>query len=106
MADLLLNNEIKVVIEQYENGVLFSRRVPVHYLNLPNALCNQINILLSEGIDAGIIAEIEAMRDSRAELLGQMNLIEQVEPLIQSRRVARMNEYFDKKKSTPPGQAK
>lgn len=97
MADTELNNEVVVAIEQYEDGVLFSRREAIRYPNLPNMLANQINLLLSEGVDAGILPEIEAVRDAKAELIGQVELVEMVEPLIQSRREERGKEVKARK---------
>jgi len=65
------NNEVVVAIEQWEDGKLLDRREAVHYFSLPNAEANQVNILLSEGVDYGILPEIEALRDAKAALLGE-----------------------------------
>lgn len=97
MADIELNNEVVVAIEQYEDSKLISRREAIRYPGLPNMLANQINILLSEGVDAGILPEIEAMRDAKAALIGQTDLVEMVEPVIQSRREERGKEVKARK---------
>jgi methionine synthase I (cobalamin-dependent) len=98
-------NTVVVAIEQYDtNNItpenptgLLSRREAIRYPSLPNALANQVNIMLSEGVDAGIIPEIEALRDQKAALLGEMDLIAISDPLLQARRIERVKEYGNKK---------
>jgi len=98
-------NTVVVAIEQYDsNNItsenplgLVSRREPIRYPFLPNALANQLNIMFSEGVDAGIIPEIEALRDQKAALLGETDLISMVDPLLQARRTERVKEYGNKK---------
>ena len=98
------NNTVVVAIEQWEGDKLLSRREPIRYPNLPNMTANQLNILLSEGVDAGILPEIEALRDAKAAMTGQTELVEQMDPLLQARRYDRQQEYVNKKSA--PGQTK
>jgi hypothetical protein len=98
-------NTVVVAIEQYDtNNItaenplgLLSRREAIRYPSLPNAVANQLNLLLSEGVDAGILPEIEALMEQKAALLGETPMIEMLDPLLQTRRTERVKEYGNKK---------
>jgi hypothetical protein len=96
---------VVIAIEQYstvnitpENPLgLISRREAIRYPSLPNAFANQLNILLSEGVDAGIIPEIETVMNQKAAQLGETDFLAMLEPVIQARRTERVKEYAAKK---------
>ena len=89
-----MTNTVVVAIEQYDAAMvtaenptgLISRREAIRYPHLPNALANQLNILLSEGVDAGILPRIESLRDAKAAALGETELLAQIDPVIRQHR--------------------